>query len=73
MEGIEKFFRRKHMDIALFFWVESTRKNLPSVSIERSIIQFVEYYDMQRLEINSLAKTYQRMQKEFRAIDASTI
>jgi|WetSurSiteA1Bulk_404760.scaffolds.fasta_scaffold144644_2 hypothetical protein len=61
---IPKIYRRSHEDIAMFFWVESQRNILPTITIRESIEKFFNFADCD-WDLETALVTYSRMKNEF--------
>lgn len=62
---LAKFFIRQQEHMLMFGWVQSIKKNMPSVTIRKAIEQFLEYYKLSG-DVGSLEVRYQRMAEELR-------
>ncbi len=62
---IDKIYRRNYADIGMFFWVESIRSVIPTVTIEQGIYGYYRYLCIEDFNIESAMATYSKMKKEF--------
>lgn len=64
------FLNKQSVYLVMFGHVEAVRQNLPSVSVEAAVCQFIDKYGL-NLNERSLMTIYFRMQKEFIALSRS--
>ena len=62
---IEKFYRRSHEDVGMYFWVESARHLVPAITIEQAIFSYFHYLSIDDFNVESAMATYSRIKKEF--------
>lgn len=61
-----KFIRRDSMEKMMFAWVNCLRTNMPGVSIEKAITNFIKYHNLEDdLSVVGCTTTYVRMQREY--------
>jgi hypothetical protein len=57
------FLNKRSAYLVMFGHIEAVRLNLPSVSVEQAMGQFLDKYDLD-IELRSAMREYYRMQKE---------
>lgn len=62
---LTKFYQQRQDRLGMFFWVQSVRFNLPSVSIAKSIEQYLDFYNIDG-DIKQLEVSYYRMLNELK-------
>ena len=62
---VERIYRRNFTDVGMFFWVESIRSYIPTVTIEQAIYGYFKYLCVDDFNIESAMATYSRMKKEY--------
>jgi hypothetical protein len=60
-----KFFKRRQEHLMMFSWVQSVKHNLPSVTVEKAIEQYLDFYNIDA-DIQYMAVNYHRMLKELK-------
>lgn len=65
--NIEKFYKREVIEAMFFGYVNGLIINFPGISVEKAIINFQKYHnvDEEMMNIESARTTYNRMQKEY--------
>lgn len=67
MLRLTKFIKRRQEDIMMFAHVRCLISNLPTVSVEKGILNFLKTYDIPEdsSTLDSIRSTYNRMQQEY--------
>ncbi len=67
MLGLSKFIKRKQEDIMMFSHVRCLISNLPTVSVEKAILNFLHSYNIAEdsSTLDTIRSTYNRMQSEY--------
>lgn len=63
-----KFYKRNLFDHMMFAHVKCIQHNLPTVTIEKAVLNFIDMYDIDEGEVSaeSLRLKYYRMDSEYR-------
>ena len=59
------FLNKRSAYLVMFGHVEAVRMNLPSVSVDQAVEQFLDKYHIEDASVRSYSREYFRMQKEF--------
>lgn len=65
---LQKFFNKRQIHLLMFGYVNGVRKNMPTVSVDIAIRQFLAYFefDGEDLDATSLRMQYYDMEKLLR-------
>lgn len=65
--NIKKLYKRNILEVMMFGYVNSLRFNMPTVSIEKAILNFMKHHsiDEEALNLETAKKSYYRMQNEY--------
>jgi hypothetical protein len=68
---IEKFIKRRTFDVLLFGWISSLRHNLPGVTLDQAVSQFLAHFGLTEEEhsLDTAKRTYLRMVNELRELE----
>jgi len=72
-QAIPSLYKRGHLEVSLFSWVNAYKYVFPTISIENAINGFYHFYkiDSDTYPLTTAVKTYQRMNKELHNLEKS--
>jgi hypothetical protein len=61
---IPTIYRKNFENLGIFFWVEAQKNIIPGITIEQSIMKFLNFAQID-LDIETALTIYQRLKKEY--------
>jgi hypothetical protein len=70
-KAIPRLYKRGHLEVTLFTWIQCTKSMFPTVSIEESLKGWYKHFGIEEKDYphTTASKTYNRMQEELLYID----
>lgn len=64
---VDKIYKRSFTDAYFFGWINSIRKNLPTVSIEKAVLNFMNEHDLTDADVcmETIVSKFKRMNDEY--------
>lgn len=66
-----KFLKRRQDSVMMFTWVQCSKFNLPSVSVQKAISQFLDFYNIDG-DTKALETEYNRILKDLMESERTT-
>jgi hypothetical protein len=68
---LQKFLNKRQLHLMMYGYVNGVRRNMPTVSVDKAITQFLAFYKFENEDANALRVQYYEMEKLLREHEKS--